>query len=75
MKTKIVTDYCRKCGDEKRMCGQKASPDEFRFSLYSSGLFAFIWFDLFPQFKMILYSKMRAEFINIHTNENEDKNG
>ena len=23
----------------------------------------------------ILYSKMRAEFINIHTNENEDKNG
>lgn len=47
----------------------------FRFSLYSSGLFAFIWFDLFPQFKTILYSKMRAEFINIHTNENEDKNG
>ncbi len=22
----------------------------------------------------ILYSRMRAEFINIHTNENEDKN-
>jgi len=50
------------------------SPDEFRFSLCSSGL-SFIWFDLFPQFKMILYSKIRAEFINIHTNENEDKNG
>lgn len=24
----------------------------FRFFLYSLGLFAFIWFDLFPQFKM-----------------------
>ena len=23
----------------------------------------------------ILYSKMRAEFINIHTNENEDRHG
>lgn len=30
MKTEIVTDHCRKCGDEKRMCGQKASPDEFQ---------------------------------------------
>ena len=53
----------------------KESPDEFQIFSVLIGLFAFIWFDLFPQFKMILYSKMRAEFINIHTNENEDKNG
>lgn len=27
MKTKIVTDHCRKCGNERRMYGQKDSPD------------------------------------------------
>ena len=41
MKTKIVTDHCRKCGDKKRMCGQKASPDEFQIFSVLTGLFSF----------------------------------
>jgi hypothetical protein len=30
MKTEIVTVYCKKIGGKNRMCGQKASPDEFQ---------------------------------------------
>ena len=51
MKTKIVTVYCRKNGDEIRMCGQKGSPDEFRFSPKFIGAFCVLidsFFDQFP---------------------------
>ena len=50
MKIKIVTVHCRKYGGKKRMCGQKDSPDEFRFSPVLIGAFCVLIYPFFGQF-------------------------